>query len=406
MKCFKEVTSSLKGWKKNFFLIDQRAVSNTMPWRHIDTDVRNDFPNHYNEGDVKRLAKFHVPFRPPPRRLLYVCGLTTACRHPKLSYTIKDPEEKELSMNDYLKLSVWNRTVREIHFKRLLKNPTQILLQRRQKKDKQNLAKAQANRAGEGVLDASRKKRDRRNQEPTGSGSEKTISITPLHHATLKPADETISSVSKNTTGGLFPLIVLSFYRVACKEMITYLATPVEEEFLNGLTNIEVVRRTYQSMGRCVLSKGELLKRHEQLNSEHVDLRNRSDTQLEELNRLRTDLQTQMQTNDGLSKHLVSLDGAHSSCEDKEIALMGEGVLDASRKKRDCRNQEPTGFGSERTISITPLHHATLKPADETISSVSKNTTGVLPLDLQRRILRRRLSTLAEILVFPLLQSS
>nr|GEX98326.1 hypothetical protein [Tanacetum cinerariifolium] len=195
MKCFKEVTSSLKGWKKNFFLIDQRAVSNTMPWRHIDTDVRNDFPNHYNEGDVKRLAKFHVPFRPPPRRLLYVCGLTTACRHPKLSYTIKDPEEKELSMNDYLKLSVWNRTVR------------------RQKKDKQNLAKAQANRAGEGVLDASRKKRDRRNQEPTGSGSEKTISITPLHHATLKPADETISSevidLSRNTRVPTPPIIIV-----------------------------------------------------------------------------------------------------------------------------------------------------------------------------------------------------
>ncbi|GKG39705.1 hypothetical protein Tco_0463850, partial [Tanacetum coccineum] len=66
---FKEVTSSLKGWKKKFFLIDLRAVSDAMPWRHTDTDLRDDFPTHYNENDVARLAKFVVPLRLPPRHL-------------------------------------------------------------------------------------------------------------------------------------------------------------------------------------------------------------------------------------------------------------------------------------------------------------------------------------------------
>ncbi|GKE64818.1 hypothetical protein Tco_1518979 [Tanacetum coccineum] len=94
-KCFKEVTSSLKGWKKKFFLIDQSAVPNAMPWRHTDTDVRDDFLNHHNEGDAERLAEFPIPLRPPPRHLLYVCGLTTVCRHPELSYIIKDPEGKD-----------------------------------------------------------------------------------------------------------------------------------------------------------------------------------------------------------------------------------------------------------------------------------------------------------------------
>ncbi|GJT52434.1 hypothetical protein Tco_0978591 [Tanacetum coccineum] len=37
-KCFKEVTSSLKGWKKKFFLISRRAIPDAMPWRHIDTN--------------------------------------------------------------------------------------------------------------------------------------------------------------------------------------------------------------------------------------------------------------------------------------------------------------------------------------------------------------------------------
>ncbi|GJW90957.1 hypothetical protein Tco_0168510 [Tanacetum coccineum] len=51
-KCFKELTSSLKGWKKKFFLIDRRAIPDAMPWRHIDTDLRDEFPTNYNEDDA------------------------------------------------------------------------------------------------------------------------------------------------------------------------------------------------------------------------------------------------------------------------------------------------------------------------------------------------------------------
>ncbi|GJR22118.1 hypothetical protein Tco_0890681 [Tanacetum coccineum] len=49
--------SSLKDWKKKFFLIDRRAIPDAMPWRHIDTDVRDDFPVNYKEGDADRLAE-------------------------------------------------------------------------------------------------------------------------------------------------------------------------------------------------------------------------------------------------------------------------------------------------------------------------------------------------------------
>ncbi|GKB84666.1 hypothetical protein Tco_0956938 [Tanacetum coccineum] len=55
-KCFKELTSSLKGWKKKFFLIDRQVISDAMSWRHIDTDVRDDFPTNYNEGDADLLT--------------------------------------------------------------------------------------------------------------------------------------------------------------------------------------------------------------------------------------------------------------------------------------------------------------------------------------------------------------
>nr|GEX87450.1 hypothetical protein [Tanacetum cinerariifolium] len=89
-KCFKEVTSSLKGWKKKFFLIDRRAVTDAMPWRN--------FPNNYNDGDAECLAEFTVPLRPPLCHLLYVCRLTTACQHLELSsHSVHEDDNVETS---------------------------------------------------------------------------------------------------------------------------------------------------------------------------------------------------------------------------------------------------------------------------------------------------------------------
>nr|GEZ52848.1 hypothetical protein [Tanacetum cinerariifolium] len=51
-KCFKEVTTSLKGWKRKIFLIDRRAISDAMPWRHGDTDLHDDFSSNFNQDDV------------------------------------------------------------------------------------------------------------------------------------------------------------------------------------------------------------------------------------------------------------------------------------------------------------------------------------------------------------------
>ncbi|GJT09137.1 hypothetical protein Tco_0843599 [Tanacetum coccineum] len=63
-----------------------------------------------------------------------------------------------------------------------------------------------------------------------------------------------------------------------------------------NLSNVEVVSRAYQSLGQCVLSH--------------------------ELDRLRTDLQIQMQANSGLTKELTLLDNSHSSCSEWEKELV------------------------------------------------------------------------------------
>nr|GEX47028.1 transposase (putative), gypsy type [Tanacetum cinerariifolium] len=107
----------------------------------------------------------------------------------------------------------------------------------------------------------------------------------------------------------------------AWKEMISHLATPLENEVLRSLTNYEVVRRTYQSFGRSILSQAELLRRFEQLNRDHLDLYNRSEVHTNELNRLRSDFQMERWSNDGSSKKLVLLESTHAQSSDKEREL-------------------------------------------------------------------------------------
>ncbi|GKD99858.1 hypothetical protein Tco_1387842 [Tanacetum coccineum] len=280
-KCFKEVTLSLKGWKKKFFLIDRRAISDAMPWRHSDTDVQDDFSNNYNEEHAKRL----------------------------LRYVIKDAEGQVITMDDFLLLYDWTGTIVSKTQEAVPENqrPRLYIAAAREKKDKLNAAKAIAKRVGEGNSTAPHKKRVRKNQKVANSGSEGTISITPLHQASPKPVEEGVTSAPKSTagtvTGGTHPVdperevVELSKNTRPPTPSVMSVTQPSPDgvaffdgEFFGSSSNMDLVRRAYQFLGKCVLSQCELLKRHERLNSEHVDLRNQSDVQLEELNRLRNDL--------------------------------------------------------------------------------------------------------------------
>ncbi|GJV17145.1 hypothetical protein Tco_1362468 [Tanacetum coccineum] len=249
----------------------RRAIPNAMSWRHIDTDVRDDFPVNYNEGDVDRLAEHII--------LLLI------------------------TMDDFLKLPDWNETVRSVE------KPDAKIATAREKKDKQTLAKAQAKRAGEASSSAPK----------------------PLNEATgsrKKDAEKTVIDLSEHTRSSFLLSYVIAFgwwvltilfclctthsfhsihdedndedadehwfvpewglrddlcicsYR-ACKELISYLATPAEDKVLSSLTNYEV----------------------------------------EELNRLRNDYQREMQKNEGLLKNFVLIENAHLQCSDKEREL-------------------------------------------------------------------------------------
>ncbi|GKC98675.1 hypothetical protein Tco_1168950, partial [Tanacetum coccineum] len=104
-----------------------------------------------------------------------------------------------------------------------------------------------------------------------------------------------------------------------------------------NLSNVEVVSRAYQSLGQCVLSH--------------------------ELDRLRTDLQIQMQANSGLTKELTLLDNSHSSCSKWEKELV-DNLRDMEKGMDDWGETS-----SEQVERIKGLEEALVPQSKQLVAS-------------------------------------
>nr|GEU56294.1 hypothetical protein [Tanacetum cinerariifolium]GEU97775.1 hypothetical protein [Tanacetum cinerariifolium] len=148
-KCFKEITSSLRGWKKKFFLIDRRAIPKAMPWRHANSDLRDDFPTNYQERDAARLSAVTVRLRPPPWLI---------------------------TMDDFLSLAGWTGVVvsrgdpitKKQRPKKHVIEPLKVGVAIPGLSPRQKNFESQIRKCLEGVVN---KKRARKDPEPHGSGS-------------------------------------------------------------------------------------------------------------------------------------------------------------------------------------------------------------------------------------------
>ncbi|GJT87241.1 zinc finger, CCHC-type containing protein [Tanacetum coccineum] len=314
-----------------------------MPWRHIDSDVHDDFSISYNEDDTERITERIILLRKPPQPLLYMCGLTMYRRHLELSYVIKDmkgqvskgepiPDNERPMVRTTTLLPVGSVIPEKNAHQKTMEKPDQKIVEDREKKEKQALEKAKAKRAGESSSTAPKKKKAPRNARLTGSESEGTISAALINQSIPNPL-HTASGYKQNETETSD--LRISSYR-ACKEMISHLATPLEDEVLHILTNYEVVRHTYQSSCQSILSQAELLRRHEQLNCDYIDLCNHNDVQMEELTRLRTDCVRERQFNESLSKNLVLLESAHAQCFDREREF-SDRLKDMEKERNEWR---------------------------------------------------------------------
>ncbi|GKE41946.1 hypothetical protein Tco_1469230, partial [Tanacetum coccineum] len=169
----------------------------------------------------------------------------------------------------------------------------------KEKKDQQNLAKAQAKHAEREVWCSSKKRVHVIGKfvvETQVADIEETVNlrgntyvptpiiiiIQPLAHAEhgdvkdnmifsegeflsfvscMKIPMRILLTISFYRTGDF--MMTSAFARFGHAKRVSHLATPAEEEFLGGFLNVEVVSRAYQSLGQCVLLQGELLRRHE-----------------------------------------------------------------------------------------------------------------------------------------------
>ncbi|GKC49581.1 hypothetical protein Tco_1072326 [Tanacetum coccineum] len=354
-------------------VVIRRAIPKAMTWRHIDTDVRDDFPISYHKSDADRIAKRVILLG------LFIAGVNNL---PDWNGTLVNkgnpiPDNECPPVRTITPLAVGSVIHDKNARQKSVEKPDQKIAEAREKKEKKTLFKANANRAGEGSSVSLKKKRSRKNAGPIGSEYEGTIFAAPINQCIPKPLHEAGESKGKEVetpvvnlsdhTRELTPLLVekiseeqfvyeddrtrdtnladahsfhsiheedndedaddhrfvpewglksdlrISFYR-ACKEMNSQLSTPPEDEVLHSLTNYEV--------------------RYEKLNRDHLDLYNHSEVQLKELNRLRTDCQRERQSNEGLSKNLVLLESAHAQCSGGERELT-DRLKDMERERDD-----------------------------------------------------------------------
>ncbi|GKB49610.1 hypothetical protein Tco_0900363 [Tanacetum coccineum] len=274
---------------RHFGVHVSQLVSMGVNRRHGDTDLHDDFPTTYSESDAARLSEFLVPLRSPPRHLLYVCGLTMACRHPELQYNINDQDKNGNFMDTFLKLPTWTRTVVS-KGDPILKDQSTPLHQAAPK-----VAKKPATVVSE-----------------TSSHVEKEVVDLSVHSQSSHQGneDEPVSNRYVPNWGLRNDLSFCTFR--ACQELISHLATPVEDELLGSLSNVKVISRAYQTLRQSVVAQGDLLKRHEQLNRDFVDLRNHNDAHLLELDHLRSSVRRADQDNEGLTNKLALLESVHS----------------------------------------------------------------------------------------------
>nr|GEV28798.1 hypothetical protein [Tanacetum cinerariifolium] len=274
-KCFKDVTSSLKGWNF-FFLLDCRAFPDAVPWRHDDTDLDDDFSANYNENDVARLSEFLVPLRPHLRYLLYMCGLTMACRHPELHYNIKDQVQNVIDMDTFMKLPTWTETI---------VSRGDPIPEDQRPKPRVTLF-GEAERAGARGAEGPKKKRKREVVDLSGNTRVPTLSA-----AANQPSPH-IKHYDTHENKAFDAHSSQSSHQGNEDE-------PVDHQYV-------------RNWGLC------------------DDVRNRNDAYSVELEHLRSSLRRENQDKDGLTKKLTLLESAHSECSYRKNELL-DRVKDLER---------------------------------------------------------------------------
>ncbi|GJZ18129.1 hypothetical protein Tco_0554252 [Tanacetum coccineum] len=204
-KYLKEVTSSLKGWKKKFFLLDRHAILDAMPWRYGDTDFHDDFLTTYNENDDAHLSESK-----------------------KKQKVQEHNEPTQFGSEGTLSVTPLYQAAPEV-----VKKPTTV-------------ASEASPHVKKEVVDLSGN---------TRVSTPPIMNTQPSPHLEHQDAHVNIASNVHSPQS--------SHQGNEDELLISHLATPTEDDFLGSLLNMEVISHAYQTLGQSVMAQGELLKRHD-----------------------------------------------------------------------------------------------------------------------------------------------
>ncbi|GJX21068.1 hypothetical protein Tco_0223745 [Tanacetum coccineum] len=105
--CIDDNHSCMKHWKSSFFLIDRRAIPDSIVWRHPSAAIDDPRPavGSFNMADVRRLSAYVIKLRDMPEGVLVLSGLSRLWRlpfyytHPTaVNDVILDPTPEDLAV--------------------------------------------------------------------------------------------------------------------------------------------------------------------------------------------------------------------------------------------------------------------------------------------------------------------
>ncbi|GKA51613.1 hypothetical protein Tco_0744809 [Tanacetum coccineum] len=99
----------MKHWKSGFFLIDRRAITDVMVWRHPNVAINDPRPatGSFNMADVCRLSAHVIKLRDIPEGVLVLSGLSRFWKNRFCDPMLQGADGNAMGIHDFLCIPEW-----------------------------------------------------------------------------------------------------------------------------------------------------------------------------------------------------------------------------------------------------------------------------------------------------------
>ncbi|GKB78538.1 hypothetical protein Tco_0945433 [Tanacetum coccineum] len=107
--CIDDNHSCMRHWKSGFFLIDRRAILDSMVWRHPSAAINDPRPatGSFSMADVLRLSAHVVKLRDMPEGVLVLSGLSRVWKSRTSDPVLRGADGNVMGIHDFLCLPGW-----------------------------------------------------------------------------------------------------------------------------------------------------------------------------------------------------------------------------------------------------------------------------------------------------------